>query len=272
MKLTTLIDNKCSQNHLKCEHGLSFLLETDELNILFDTGQSDKFLFNAEKMGVDLLSIDYVVLSHGHYDHTGGLPAFLGMNNKAKVIIHKHAFKERFSRSSSMIKENGIPWRDESGIDAQRFMIIDEDLQLPDGTHILCNIKPKTGYEVINQRLVVKDGTQYKPDPFDDELILVTPEKIQPSVLCGCAHTGIVNILHIISERLHHNTFYYVAGGLHLNGRNKDEIEHVIRGLIPFHVNHWLLNHCTGEVAFDYFTEAFPNQVQYAGSGHVLAY
>ncbi|MBS2210511.1 MBL fold metallo-hydrolase [Carboxylicivirga mesophila] len=272
MKLTILVDNKQSQKQLKCEHGLSFLLETDELNILFDTGQSDKFLFNAKKLGIDLLSIDYVVLSHGHYDHTGGLPAFLRLNNKARVIIHKHAFKERFSRSSSMIKENGIPWRDQSGIDAQRFMIIDEDLRLPDGTHILCNIKPQPGYEAINERLVVKNGNQYTPDQFDDELILVTTEKIQPSVLCGCAHTGIVNILHSISERLHRNTFNYVAGGLHLNGRSQEEIEHVINGLSPFKVNQWLLNHCTGDVAFERFAEAFPKQVQYAGSGHSFIY
>ncbi len=269
MKLTTLIDNKQSQKQLKCEHGLSFLLQTNKLNILFDTGQSDKFIFNAEKMGINPLSIDYVVLSHGHYDHTGGLPAFLRINSKAKVIIHKQAFKERFSRSTAMIKENGIPWRDEPELDSERLILIDQDLQLPDGTHILCNIKPKDGYEVINERLVVKDGSEYIPDPFEDELILVTSEN-KPLVLCGCAHTGIVNILHAIQQRLHHSTFKCVAGGLHLNGSNRTNINHVINGLKPYYIDTWLLNHCTGDAAFEQFTNAYPNQVDYAGSGYSI--
>ncbi len=267
MKLSTLIDNKLHQHHLKCEHGLSFLLETKGVTVLFDTGQSNKFLSNADEMKIDLQAIDYVVLSHGHYDHTGGLPAFLDLNKKAKVIVHKNAFKERFSQSKVMTKENGIPWRDAKQHFTGRIILIEKDFELAPDIHILCGIEAQHNYEVINKRLVVKRDTSYQPDPFDDELILVANTSTQPLVLCGCAHTGIVNILHTIKNRLHIQHFSCVAGGLHLGSSEAAEIQHVIKGLAPFAVDKWLLNHCTGDKAFEVFAKAYSNKVEYSGSG-----
>ncbi|MBK3517414.1 MBL fold metallo-hydrolase [Carboxylicivirga marina] len=267
MRLTTLIDNKQSQKQLKCEHGLSFLLQTDELSILFDTGQSDKFLSNAQKLGIDLSTVDYVVLSHGHYDHTGGLPAFLNHNKKAKVIIHKKALKERFSSSTQMVKPNGITWVSELSQFANRVMFIENDVALTDSLFLLTNIQPKIGFEIVNERLVVKHGNSYTPDCFDDEMILVAKRQQNPIVLCGCAHTGIVNILHEIKQRKGFDTFDLVAGGLHLNGNKHEQVQFVIDGLAPFNIKQWALNHCTGDVAFNSFLKAFPEQVMYCGSG-----
>jgi 7,8-dihydropterin-6-yl-methyl-4-(beta-D-ribofuranosyl)aminobenzene 5'-phosphate synthase len=268
MKLSVLIDNQPHQPHLKCEHGLSFLLETNHGTILFDTGQSDKFLTNATEMAIDLQAIDYVVLSHGHYDHTGGLPAFLSINEKAKVIVHTNAFKERFSRSTTMIKENGIPWRAMNQLYSERLIIIDKDLKLAPGIQILCDIPPQANYKVVNERLVIKKGPTFAPDPFDDELILVADTSTKPLVLCGCAHTGIVSILHTIHDRLQHHHFSFIAGGLHLSGSEKEEIQHVINGLAPFKVDQWLLNHCTGDKALEQFATAYGEKVDYCGSGY----
>jgi 7,8-dihydropterin-6-yl-methyl-4-(beta-D-ribofuranosyl)aminobenzene 5'-phosphate synthase len=270
MKLSTLLDNKQHQKQLLCEHGLSFLLQTDALNILFDVGQSDKFIVNAHKLGIDLTEVDYVVLSHGHYDHTGGLIDFFKLNSKAKVIIHNKAFKERFSRSSAMVKENGIPWRQQYEQYAQRFILINDDYQLADGIWVLSDIQAQTGFNVVNERLVVKEGEYYVPDTFDDELILVAALNDRPMVICGCAHTGIVNILHQVKERLQYDAFSIVAGGLHLNGAKDQQIEHIISGLTPFKVERWALNHCTGDRAFELFKKAYPEQVYSAGGGMVF--
>ena len=92
MKLTTLIDNYVEKASLYAEHGLSILIDTGIVKILFDTGQSDNFIHNAEVLGIDLKEIDFVVLSHGHFDHTGGLYPFLQLNKKAKIICKKEIF------------------------------------------------------------------------------------------------------------------------------------------------------------------------------------
>jgi len=270
MKLTTLIENKQVIKQLKCEHGLSFLLQTNGCTVLFDTGQSDKLLHNAQLLGVNLSDVDYVVLSHGHYDHTGGLPHFLEINSTAKVIVHPHAFKQRFSQSPQMVKENGIGWRKNIERYSNRFLFIEEDIELADNIWILTNIKAQEGFEVINDKLVTKIDEGYIPDTFDDELVLVANENNNPIIICGCAHTGIVNILHQVKQRFNYSEISLIAGGMHLKGKEETEISKVINGLAPFKVKQWALNHCTGKPAFEQFDTAFPEKVVYCGGGMVI--
>jgi len=270
MKLTTLIDNRQNVNQLKCEHGLSFYLETDGLNIIFDTGQSNKFISNAQKLDIDLSNVDYVVLSHGHYDHTGGLPDFFELNSKAKAIISRKAFRQRFSRSTAMIKQNGIPWREELQKYAHRLVLIDDDFKLSDDIILLSNIHQQKEFEVINERLVVKEGGNLVADKFEDELVLVAQLASKPLVLCGCAHNGIINILQTIKERTGHKAFALVAGGLHLNGYASKEVNQILIGLKPFETDHWILNHCTGDNAFELFKQHFTNKVEYGGCGFTI--
>ncbi|WP_430817809.1 MBL fold metallo-hydrolase [Carboxylicivirga sp. RSCT41] len=271
MKLTALIDNKQDVKQLKCEHGLSFLLETENRVILFDTGQSDKFIHNAKVLNIDLSRVDYAVISHGHYDHAGGLPAFLKMNSKAQVFIHREAFKKRFSRSSAMVKENGIPWRNQLGQYSDRITLLDDDLLVEPGLQLMGSIKARTGYEIVNDRLVVEDDQAFKPDTFDDELVLIASESNKNLVLAGCAHTGIVNILHAAEERYDHSSFDCVAGGLHLNGQQVNDVDSIIEAVKGFDVKKWAIDHCTGDLAFEQFSNAFHERVVYFGTGAQLS-
>ncbi|WP_185968821.1 MBL fold metallo-hydrolase [Carboxylicivirga sp. M1479] len=270
MRLTTLIDNKQSRKQVQCEHGLSFLLEQDGLNVLFDTGQSGKFLSNALKMGIDMSDVDFVVLSHGHYDHSGGLPEFFKLNSKAKLLVHKNTLRQRFSRSSVMVKENGTPWRSDLAKYLHRIVFITEDYQLAEGLNLVCSIPRREGFNAVNDRLVVKQAGAYVPDPFDDEIVLVADHGNKTLLLCGCAHTGIVNILHHVKERFNVEVFSCVAGGIHLHGCSADFILPIVNELSNFNIEKWALNHCTGAKAFQVFESYFPNKVEYMGSGGQL--
>lgn len=267
-RITTLVENRVSGQNLKCEHGLSFHIETEEQSILFDTGQSGKFIENAARLGIDLSMVDAVVLSHGHYDHTGGLTDFFRINDHALVYLHPKALKQRYSRSSKMVKANGIPWRDEWQQDAHRFVFVDQPIILSNEIHLLPNIEALPGYEVINPRLVVENNDQLLPDRFEDELILVIKNKeMNPVLFCGCAHNGIVNILHHVKNQLGYDRFELVIGGLHLSGQPMEEIQKVIDGVSGFQVEQWGLNHCTGNEAIQQFAHAFPGKVIQANTG-----
>ncbi|MBI9061617.1 MAG: MBL fold metallo-hydrolase [Marinilabiliaceae bacterium] len=266
-QITTLVENRVSGKNLKCEHGLSFHIQTSSGSYLFDTGQSGKFIENALKLGIDLSQVDAVVLSHGHYDHAGGLLHFLEVNDRAKVYLHPQALKERFSRSAEVLKSNGIPWRNEWQQFEDRFVFVDEPMKLEDGIHMLPNIQSVPDYKVLNPRLVVEKDGVLVPDHFEDELLLVLKEENEPVVFCGCAHNGIVNILHHIKQQLGMDRFQLVIGGLHLAGQGQEEIQKVLEGITKFEVQHWALNHCTGDEAIALFKQTVFGQVSYADTG-----
>ncbi|MCU4174657.1 MBL fold metallo-hydrolase [Carboxylicivirga sp. N1Y90] len=267
MELITLIENKTSVNHLKCEHGLSFYLKFKDVIILFDLGQSGKFIANAEQLGIDLTKVDYVVLSHGHYDHTGGLPAFFEINIKAKVYLHREALKERFSWSTQMIKPNHIAWRDDVALYSNRFIFVDEPLELVPGLWLLTNIGKSKGMRLTNKKLIVRKNNVNECDQFEDEIVIVAKDKDLPVVLNGCAHHGIINILNEVKAQLGFDHYQLIAGGLHLNGQSEETIQKVIDELKPFSVEKWAINHCTGEKAVEVFINAFPNRVEYCHTG-----
>ncbi len=268
MKIINIIENNSINNQIKCEHGLCTYIEIGNQKILFDVGQSDKFINNANTLKIDINAIDFVVLSHGHYDHTGGIPAFLNINKKAKVILHPNGLRERFSRSSKMMKSNGIPWREEWKKFENRILFIDKTTELFPGFWIVTNLNGESNDQVLNDRLVYKRNDEYIPDPFEDELVIVLKENNKTVLLSGCAHNGIVSILkktHLLLGIKHYN---FIGGGLHLNGRSNDQITKVIEGLKDFQVDIWGLNHCTGQNAIELFEQFFPGKVKKFSGGY----
>ncbi len=272
MKIINLIENSSIANNIKCEHGLSVLIQTGQYNVLYDVGQSGKFIENANELGVDLTEVDYVVLSHGHYDHTGGLPAFLSINTKAKVLIHPGALKERFSRSSKMIKSNGVPWREEWEKFGDRIQFVDQTTQLFEGFWVVSGLVGEEQYASLDERLVYKDGDDYIKDPFADELVVVASDSEKVAMLTGCAHNGIVNILKSVERQLGFSHFRFIGGGLHLNAQPENKIETIIKQLSAFTVEQWGINHCTGELAVDMFEKAYPGGVMNfkGGEGYLI--
>lgn len=269
MRIITLADNKTQSNELKTEHGLSLYIETDDnQKILYDTGQSNLFIQNAKKLGVDLNRIDKVVISHGHYDHIGGLIDFLQINSTAKVYINATLFNYKyFSLKNGVKKLNGfspklLAYRN-------RFVLLDKNTHIDNLWMITTINKPYNmpkGNAILYRQ---KDGVE-ELDKFDHELILAINTTKGLCVFTGCAHNGILNIANTIQTTLPHNEIYCMYGGFHLiDGKEYVEVEtaqeltqiaHELTKLLP--KTQFYTGHCTGEKAINTLSQTMKEQLK----------
>lgn len=187
MRITALTENT-SKNGLLFEHGLSLYIETENRKILFDTGQSDLFSKNAETLGIDLSKVDLAVLSHGHYDHGGGLKKFLELNKTAKVYMNKHAFEPHYNGTEKYI---GL---DVCLKDNERIVFTDEVFNIEKGlTLYSCNGKDKL-LDSGSFGLNTEENGKLVPDDFRHEHYLLIEENAKRVLISGCSHKGIINI------------------------------------------------------------------------------
>ena len=172
MKWTVISDNRTQNPSLQTEHGLSILLETEKHRILLDTGASDVFIRNAERLGIDLSMVDYVFISHGHSDHAGGLKHFIEINDKANVIVSPDALKGKFYSKRQYLHSITTEWPD---IPQERLLTIEHSESIGDDIFIIAHISQINPMPEGNQHLFVeKSDGDYKNDDFRHELALYT--------------------------------------------------------------------------------------------------
>ena len=189
MKWTVLSDNRTSDAAFETEHGLSILLETERHIILLDTGASDMFIRNAERLGKDLRRVDYVFVSHGHSDHAGGLKPFMEINDKAKVIVSPDAISGRFFSKRGHLHSITTEW---PAIPRERLLAIEHSGSIDDDIYVIAHIPHIHPMPEGNRHLFVQDAQgQYIQDDFRHELALY----VDGLLFTGCAHSGLENIL-----------------------------------------------------------------------------
>ena len=262
MKIVTLTDNRTQSGRLETEHGLSLYIETDcGQKILYDTGQSDLFMHNAEKLGVDLQEIDKVVISHGHYDHVGGLIAFLRVNKTAKVYMNATLFNyEYFSLKSGVKKLNGFA--PELLQYSDRFVLLDKNT-FADNLWMITYIDH--AYEMPKGNAILyrqHEGVE-ELDKFEHELILVVDTAKGLCVFTGCAHNGVLNIAATVQSVIPSKQVHCLFGGFHLiDGKGYVEVEtteeltsiaNQLTNLLP--TAQFYTGHCTGEKAIEVLTD-----------------
>ena len=258
VKITTLIENSVGEHHaLKAEHGLSFFIETDECCILFDTGQSGAFIENARYLCKDLTAIDYVVLSHGHYDHSGGLVPLLASARQFKLILGQGFFDEKYGYRDGSYEYLGNSF-DELFLNKHliSYQFLDQPLyELKPGVFLLTDFPRRHADEVINPRFkVLRDGV-FSSDPFTDELLLALDSPKGLIVILGCSHPGMKNMLDTVVARLH-RPIYAVLGGTHLIEADKHSLDISINYLNR-HVGGALgVSHCSGQIAISRLAES----------------
>ena len=257
MKITTLIENTTLRDDLTAEHGLSLYLETDTHHILFDSGQSGAFADNAEKLGIDLTRVDFCVLSHGHYDHGGGLKRFLEINDHAPVYINRNAFGEYFSSG----KYIGLDPTLEGN---SRLIVVDDVTEIEPGiTLCSCNdlLRPFS-FGVFGQS--VRANGVHSDDSYLHEQYLLLEEKGKKFCFSGCSHKGLLNILSWFRPDYFFGGFHFIRMDPH--GR---ELSDALHQLMKF-PTHYFTGHCTGQAQYDVLKETLGHRMEYLHTGTTI--
>lgn len=251
LKIRLLSENYARKRNMLAEHGLSIWIETDNKNILFDTGQSDIFSRNAEQTGVDISKADLLVLSHGHYDHTGGVPEFFRLNHHAPVYIHPEAFQVRFCGQGQSARNVGIPWSKKEGIDIdvppRRLIINKGPTYISENIIISGEIPSTVSFEDVPRNFYVEDDNgNLAQDMIIDEQLLLIRGNSGVYVFAGCSHAGIINCIKCAQKIFPGEKIAGVIGGMHLDGVADISLQMTIQHFMDFSIETVIPLHCTG--------------------------
>jgi len=272
MKITALVENTTSDPALSAELGLSLYIELNDQKILFDCGQGTLFLKNAKQCGIDLKAVDLVVISHGHFDHGGGLSAFLEVNDKAKIYISRHAFGDFYlQKTNGELQYIGL---DQALQSNERFILIDQDTQINEHLKLYTNIQPTRLNSMANHHLYSIHDHHKINDDFSHEIDLVVTEGSQKILCAGCAHSGIINIIDQISLK-EGKVFNTVIGGFHLDRHmpltSEDKaLIHEITSIMMKSSTQVYTCHCTGLNPYALMKEIMGNQIDYLSVGQTI--
>ncbi len=252
LKITTLIENdEPDVEGLINEFGLSFLIETKGRNILFDVGQTGDFVKNAEKLEKDLNLVDYVVLSHGHFDHVNGVPTFMNkFSCRPTMFIGDGFFYKKYKQLQDGTYIDGSVSFTKEQIEEKGFELItlkDNLHYIEDDIVIFYNFERTNSIEELRDEFQIKKGDSYVLDEFKDEIALGIITSKGLVVVVGCSHVGIVNILTTIEKRMH-MPIYAVIGGTHLVDADKERIQYSIDEFEKMNIHLFALSHCTGQL------------------------
>ncbi|ANQ54555.1 hypothetical protein XJ44_00630 [Thermosipho affectus] len=262
MKIWILMNDKAKSGFYS-EHGFSVLTEVNGKKILFDTGQSDLFLKNVEKLDLNLLDLDAVVISHGHYDHGNGLEFLLKKIGPKKIYVGDGFFNLRYSGEKyAGIKHNRIFYERIGG----NFEIVQNDLEIFKGVKIITAAPLKTSKYSEKK---FKIGSKKEQDLFDDELYLFIESSDGAIVLTGCSHRGIVNIIFHLSKKGKIKT---VIGGFHLLNKTNEELLQISNLLNDFQIDVLYPCHCTGDIAIDIFKKNLKTKICECLAGSVFEF
>ncbi len=273
LKFAVLSENTVGvPNGIIGEWGLSIYLEAGGIKILFDTGQSGVLLNNAGRMGIDLRSVGTLVLSHGHYDHTGGMRSFLRYRGRLPVYAHPDLFARHYGTPEKP-RYIGVPYRKEllENLGAE-FILMKEPFELAPGVFISGEAPRKVVFKNPKETLFCrKNGKTIKPDPFHDDMSLycVTPAGL--FIILGCAHAGLINIVEHAREVTGESRVYGIIGGTHLGPAPVEQQEATINYLKELDLQFLGANHCTGLPVISRLANIFGPRFRFCPAGSIYS-
>lgn len=264
MKIITLIENLVTAPELTAEHGLSLYIDTGTKKLLFDTGQSGLFIQNAEKLGIDISEIDSLILSHGHYDHTGGLYPFLDKNKKAKVFAKKEIFTPKYNGKTRFI--GTLPDKEKL---ADRLVFVETITEIAPDVFIMPTIELHHEIDTNFTRLYKKEGNSFSDDTFDDELFLVIRQNQHINIITACSHCGITNICTTAADYFK-LPIHLILGGFHMKDCGIGQYVHITHYLQKMQPKLIGACHCTGIEKFASMFNDFECKVFYNATGNTI--
>ena len=247
MKIVTLCENTLMPSvGLKASHGVSFYIEYNNHTLLYDVGQDNLFIKNAELLNVDLSKCEKVIISHGHFDHAGGLK-FLDQSFliKDKVLIQANSFNEHLRVIDNQMMDIGISNKlNELKPLGQS---INDSFELFKGVWCISHVSLPADYKSSEKGLIIRDSNgNCSDDTFDDELNLAFETSKGLIILSGCSHRGVLNIIEHAKKVTGMDKVYAFVGGMHLAFTSKEESLSIIKELKKLNVNKYIIGHCTG--------------------------
>ena len=272
MRVTSLVENHSSREDCGCIHGLSLDIVTQGHHILFDVGPNALFLENAAALGVDISTADLCLLSHGHYDHGGGLELFCKRNKNAKILVAQGAFEPHAVLQDGDYADIGVSPRVGQAY-PERFMTVSG--RLDEELFVFSDISGEDYVTAASKSLLEKTEEGYQSDRFFHEQNLIVTASACRVLFAGCAHRGIVNILRR-AEEIIGGELDYVFSGFHLTnpGLNIDEpqelIEAVGRELAARKKTQYITGHCTGDRPYEILSQMLPGRLSLMAAGCVF--
>jgi 7,8-dihydropterin-6-yl-methyl-4-(beta-D-ribofuranosyl)aminobenzene 5'-phosphate synthase len=260
-RITVLVEDTAGGRGLLAEHGLSFWIELGSRKLLFDTGQGLVLTGNARQMGIHLEETAAVILSHGHYDHTGGLSETLRLAKQARVYAHPAALTPKYARNADgSAREIGIPFWDEQKIREQADLVLTEGpVDIGEGFHLTGPVPRRTNFEDVGGPYFT-DPDCLRPDALTDDQAAFVETPNGTVVILGCAHAGVINTLDYIRELTGNRRIHTVLGGMHLLSAGPARMNATLAGLRRIDARRLCPCHCTGFAAMTRLWHEFPDQ------------
>lgn len=255
IKILFLSENRTSHPDCMAEHGLAIYIETNGRRLLFDAGASDLLVKNAQQLDVNLEEVDDVIISHGHYDHTQGLPAFCKINQKAKIYIHRNSFKKTYGFDKGKLDQEhcGVRWtRWEYEEIKDRLIFTEGPLKLSENILVSGTIPPVEGYHPTEKFYSKGENGELIPDPMDHEQFLAVrnvDENGNAKGIClfsGCSHTGVVPCLRYAGKLFPDERITTFIAGMHLYNADKETREKTLSQVCAQKIDRVIPVHCTG--------------------------
>ena len=273
IKITILVDNH-AKSGLVAEHGLSFWIEGDGKKIIFDTGGSPAWHHNAKTLGIDADAADILVLSHGHCDHTGGIPAIIKNGHPTHVFAHPGVVIPRYSIRDAMANPIHMPRESMLALDKvepEQMHRVYGPLPLTENIWLTGPVPRETAFEDTGGPFYL-DPKGKQPDPIEDDLSLWVKTD-QGLVICtGCCHAGLVNTIYGVLRLNPGVPIRAVIGGLHLVTAGINRLNQTVDALRKLDVRRVIPLHCTGDMAIDFLIDRLGNKITPGMAGQTYGF